>query len=177
MCRSTIANCLQPAMSGDGQYVACWNDIDNELFTSTDYGQTFSRTTLPFESYSLTYGGYNQWITISGEASVCKSVCNLGSFTSNSSCISCAPGTYSNSTGQSGCTICDAGKYSNGNLTSCLSCPAGTFSSSSGQSSQLSCVSCASGKYSPSSGSISCFSCPSYMISPPGKNLTNIFRI
>lgn len=177
MYRTTVpeSNC---AMSGDGKNLAC-NFISNfaYLSISTDYGQTFSPTTVQLQPLyafnTLIYGGFTQWIfTDYVSYEVFKSVCSVGSFSSNNTCIYCAAGTYSSELSAISCTACDAGKYSDSGQSSCIPCAAGKYSSTNqtsactscasgtcSSSGQTSCVPCAAGKYS-SSNLTACLSCP-----------------
>ncbi len=72
---------------------------------------------------------------------------------SASACVSCPPGTYSES-GSSVCTNCTAGRSNSApNQIQCALCFAGTFSA---MNASRECTSCQAGRYTSNSGQTSC---------------------
>jgi alpha-tubulin suppressor-like RCC1 family protein len=105
-------------------------------------------------------------------------ICQPGTYMASKcfSCVSCAPGTFSNGTdaptcsacpvgtssasGQSSCTPCPAGQYADAPGTStCMSCPAGTFSAAIGATSNATCQACPPGTFSSGGSAAACTPC------------------
>jgi len=106
--------------------------------------------------------------------------CTPGYYLVGSSCVLCAPGSYSFVDGAVECSLCPKGTYlpsSGGNSATqcvscaegsysseqgqerCLLCPAGTFSTVKGANDSSVCQPCPAG-YTSDAGSFSCFACP-----------------
>ena len=112
---------------------------------------------------------------------ICKAAsCGAGYYLNNSSCVMCAPGTYSHggtltscnkcssgtisSIGQSQCTQCETAFITTDNKT-CVPCTAGTTTSGNNHTS---CVKCSKDQYSlPGTG---CLNCPDGMHSDIGSS-------
>ena len=104
----------------------------------------------------------------------CVGACNPGYHSSSGYCYACpagsfcpgdnrkytcAPGTYTPSSGRSSCLTCLAGAYSAGGASSCTSCAAGSYNPRTGGDSASACLPCDAGKYNPSTGSNSSSAC------------------
>ena len=92
-----------------------------------------------------------QYVSNTGNCSNCP----VGKYSSssNSSCQSCQPGTYSLKAGSSSCTSCERGKYStDAGQERCKQCSVGSFS----KSGQSFCDLCSNGKYAFGVGATSC---------------------
>ena len=80
-----------------------------------------------------------------------------------SSCIKCAAGTFSATSGARNCSLCEVGTYSTSLEASenqtCISCLPGTFSTAKGSDSSVSCLQCKQGKFASSAGVSSCDEC------------------
>lgn len=88
--------------------------------------------------------------------------CGIGTFKSTyslvTSCGSCSPGRFANTTALSSCYACGPGTFSAGDAsTDCTACPPGRYTSSS---ESTTCLSCAAGTYAPTSGFSTCLDCP-----------------
>ena len=78
-----------------------------------------------------------------------KITCAAGTYTNTtgkSSCSTCGAGTYNSGTGNIGCSTCEAGYYCTGG-TARAACPAGTYRTGTGGTSSSSCTTCEAGYY------------------------------
>lgn len=93
-----------------------------------------------------------------------KMVCLAGQRLSESECVACEVGEYSEA-GASECIQCSPGSFSRGSAAECTSCSEGSFQSLSSASS---CDLCPEGYYSSSVGAIECIQCPDTLWSSLG---------
>jgi len=96
--------------------------------------------------------------------SVCP-ICSAGFYRNVSTCLACAPGSFSNRTGNTACSVCPAGAFSSSGASSCSVCAAGSYSTPGSPA----CSVCAAGTFS-GNGSASCTRCTVGQVAPAGSS-------